>query len=216
VKRWRWWRLDHLFVQDAFFPVIFSLEISFAIQELLTESTLCWLKDGMMRGHLASIKRFCADLGISNVEFGTQSAEITPADPPKTSQNQEHALVQSRRQVPANNRRSGWEDEKGQCNTTGKIWSVRVYKLPLEHVWISEPKRIRIFYIGKSPTTVPAPEKIIFGVGAIGSGKTTWLNWMCNYLCGVGWIDDFRFKVIAEENETFDSGLNNQAITHTD
>lgn len=46
-------------------------------------------------------------------------------------------------------------------------------------------------------------------VGATGAGKTTLLDALANYVVGVTWEDDFRFKIIGDE------GVHSQAHSQT-
>ena len=44
-------------------------------------------------------------------------------------------------------------------------------------------------------------EKVFLVVGATGAGKLTLINGMVNYILGVKWKDDFRFKLITEDDK---------------
>ena len=47
-------------------------------------------------------------------------------------------------------------------------------------------------------------------VGATGAGKSTLINGMINYLFGIKWGDDFRYKLITDE------GKQSQAVSQTE
>ena len=56
-------------------------------------------------------------------------------------------------------------------------------------------------------------EKVFMVVGATGAGKTTLINGMVNYILGVRWKDEFRFKVITEETKATQAHSQTQDIT---
>ena len=80
-----------------------------------------------------------------------------------------------------------------------------VYKLPVEEKMCMSvdrsSRKIRKCWIGEPPIE-PCPEKVLMVVGATGAGKTTLINGMVNYILGVQWKDNFRFKLIIEEKKT--------------
>ena len=56
-------------------------------------------------------------------------------------------------------------------------------------------------------------EKVFMVVGATGAGKSTLVNGMVNYLLGVQWNDEFRFKIITEESKASQAHSQTQYIT---
>lgn len=72
----------------------------------------------------------------------------------------------------------------------------RVYRLPIkENISArNEKAKTRKFFIGKEGTDTT--ERTVMIVGATGSGKSTLINGMANYIMGVTWEDPFRFTLI--------------------
>lgn len=73
--------------------------------------------------------------------------------------------------------------------------SPSVYQLPLEKRKLANIKGCRGFDFGKESMK---PNRTIMLLGATGSGKSTLINGMINYIVGVNWADSFRFKLIDE------------------
>lgn len=56
-------------------------------------------------------------------------------------------------------------------------------------------------------------EKVFLVVGATGAGKSTLINGMVNYILGVKWKDDFRFKLITEDDKLSQADSQTKGIT---
>ena len=74
---------------------------------------------------------------------------------------------------------------------------VKVYIPKLTTPFRDHGNKIQRCEIGKPELGVQ--EKVVMVVGATGSGKTTLINGMLNYLMGAEWTDMSRFKLIEEE-----------------
>ena len=59
-------------------------------------------------------------------------------------------------------------------------------------------------------------QRTILMVGATGSGKTTLINAMVNYVLGVKWEDEFRFKLIDEQTDKSQAHSQTELITTYD
>jgi hypothetical protein len=89
-----------------------------------------------------------------------------------------------------------------------------VFKLAMHLAGIDEAKNLRALIIGNEQMTQSRPEKRILVLGATGSGKSTWVNGIANFLYGVQWTDPFRFKIVTEEDESV-GGRIDQANSQT-
>ena len=56
-------------------------------------------------------------------------------------------------------------------------------------------------------------QKVLMLVGATGAGKTTLINGIANYIMGVEWEDDFRFKMITEKQSSDQTKSQTKVIT---
>ena len=88
-----------------------------------------------------------------------------------------------------------------ECIKTGP--PIDIYKLPRETFYGNTTQKIAKYEVGSKCLAHIAPtEKILMMVGATGAGKSTLINGMLNYIMGVEWKDNFRFKLIVEESHT--------------
>ena len=92
------------------------------------------------------------------------------------------------------------------------IGTLKVYKLELRQVSTEPKSRLRKLEFGKSSlNSLVKKDKVIMIVGATGSGKTTLINSMINYVFGVEYEDKYRFKLVTDDGD----GKGNQAYSQT-
>lgn len=89
--------------------------------------------------------------------------------------------------------------------------NLRIYKPKLKLILSRDNDMIAKYEFGKPKQSTP--EKVIMVVGATGSGKTTLINGIVNYVFGVDWNDSFRFKLIVEPNSLDQSKSQTTNIT---
>lgn len=92
---------------------------------------------------------------------------------------------------------------------------IPVYALPVTEVKAARNAhaKTRKLYLGSNSSAVT--EKNIMIVGATGSGKSTLINAMANYVMGVTWEDPFRFTLVNVETSE-ESRAGNQSISQTE
>ncbi|CAH3036313.1 unnamed protein product [Porites lobata] len=87
-----------------------------------------------------------------------------------------------------------------------------IYKLQMKEELTNERKKIAKRSIGE-PGQCQGKEKVLLVIGATGSGKSTLINGMANYIMGVKWEDDFRFQLVIDDPKVSKSRSQTQYIT---
>lgn len=78
----------------------------------------------------------------------------------------------------------------------------QIYKVPMETVMFNKSQGIAKYSFGKPIKSYQPKEKVLMIVGPTDVGKTTLIEGMVNYLFGVKWEDDFRFKLANNDSHT--------------
>jgi predicted GTPase len=91
------------------------------------------------------------------------------------------------------------EEIKKWCRQLPSKGPLKCYELPQQDITRDNTNQIATVQLGPKNTKFEAtPGKVLMVVGATGAGKSTLINAMVNYIFGVQWEDDFRFKMIVE------------------
>ncbi|XP_060587427.1 uncharacterized protein LOC132742949 [Ruditapes philippinarum] len=87
-------------------------------------------------------------------------------------------------------------------------FSSPVYGLPMNEIMRHETLKISKLEFGSTETTQQTSKKTktILILGGTGSGKSTMIDLIVNYILGVNWNDPFRFKVTDLNNKSKDRG----------
>ncbi|XP_055487978.1 uncharacterized protein LOC129695228 [Leucoraja erinacea] len=98
--------------------------------------------------------------------------------------------------------------EQAQLITRG---NPSIYKFNLEREVFNQSVQLVKYSLGK-PTTMHKMKTIML-LGATGSGKTTLINGMINYILGVEWRDNIRYQLIQEETGKSQAESQTSSIT---
>ena len=92
---------------------------------------------------------------------------------------------------------------------------MQIYTLPLCSTKTDESEMIARYYVKeKVPSrTMGVSERVLMVVGATGAGKSTLINGMANYILGVKWKHNFRFKLITDEGSGSQANSQTKWIT---
>ncbi|XP_068233310.1 uncharacterized protein [Palaemon carinicauda] len=84
------------------------------------------------------------------------------------------------------------------CRQSQKLddGDIKIYKPNLRLTASNQEYKFQKFEFGEEKDAMPG--KVVMFVGSTGSGKTTLINGIINYIFGVNWNDNFRFKMITE------------------
>ncbi|XP_028397352.1 uncharacterized protein LOC114521140 [Dendronephthya gigantea] len=155
------------------------------------------------------IIRICAEQKINVGEYSeVLSANTKPATSPDScdgARESNNKPISDRIPVPKQPATFRPEKILGVCKLVEppQKCKLAVYTLPLTHVFEDPDLKLRKYEIDLEPRKsriASVPNKVIMMVGSTGSGKTTTVNAMINYILGVEWEDSFRLKLIHEDS----------------
>ncbi|XP_048013223.1 uncharacterized protein LOC125246312 [Megalobrama amblycephala] len=121
--------------------------------------------------------------------------------------NQKMAIESTKSKDVANIIKNNWSSKMAD----GSNENLPMFKLKLSETWKNSDGFCRRSTFGTE--NIKKKNKTIMMIGATGSGKTTLINSMINYILGVQWEEDFRFVLIDEGKEKSQAESQTSAIT---
>ncbi|XP_048036364.1 uncharacterized protein LOC125261854 [Megalobrama amblycephala] len=121
--------------------------------------------------------------------------------------NQKMAIESTKSKDVAHNIKDNWSRKI----YNGSNENLPIFKLKLSETWKNRDGFCRRSTFGTE--NIKKQNKTIMMIGATGSGKTTLINSMINYILGVKWEDDFRFVLIDEGKQKSQAESQTSEIT---
>ena len=105
-------------------------------------------------------------------------------------------------------------EEFSRCSELLKEGFPSIYQLKASTERTASNEELRWFDIGKpSNSNAKKHHKVLILVGATGSGKSTLVNGMVNYILGVEWGDPFRFCLVKEKDSASQTVSQTKGVT---
>ncbi|KAK4010027.1 hypothetical protein OUZ56_019173 [Daphnia magna] len=188
------------------------------------------IKDDLENGDVLMTNASATAIRKLKVELGVTPASAIPMAAPATQTAAQalsapfDKLQMTMRSSSSMDQSASHRDEnrvaveiKNQCKDMKNLNGMILYKLPLKArpPFSGAASIVRRFSFGEPSALANETCKTILLMGATGSGKTTMINAMINYVLGVRWEDPFRF-ILVEEKETSQAFSQTREVTAYD
>lgn len=159
------------------------------------------LKNDLIHGNVLvdtasqrTVNNLIKELGIQLSQNKTSATSTTTSEPGRVQ------IQFKQEEVKLPETRLAYEIRK-QCTDSKSESGMTIYQLPLEETstFPEAPEILKRLSFGKPNDLMNTISKTVLLMGATGSGKTTMINAMINYVLGVERSDPFRFVLVEEK-----------------